>query len=83
MEKGTVAHQVSEETISRINECSHRLECLDNKNWDTCSIDSSLNGILIVKNQCNNNCAYSILLGYSYYFCKCPVRYEIYQHYKK
>ena len=85
MSKDDMAYQISEETMDRTNECSRHFACLNGDNWDPCSIDSSLRGnFLIVKNRCNNqNCAYSVLLGYSYYFCKCPVRYEIYQRYHK
>jgi hypothetical protein len=78
------AYQIGGEIKNRTQECSYGFECLDNENWNTCSIDSSLKGILIIKNTCNkNNCAYSILLGHSYYFCKCPARHEIYHRYKK
>ena len=79
-----MAHEISEEIKNKTNECSYNLECLDNENWDTCSVDSSLKGILIIKTKCNRkNCSYSILLGHSYYFCKCPIRREIYQRYSK
>jgi hypothetical protein len=84
MGKGTPAYQISEETKHRTKECLHSFACMNNEAWNTCAIDSAINGILIIKNQCNKkDCAYSVLLGYSYCFCKCPVRYEIYQRYNK
>jgi hypothetical protein len=84
MKKGNIAHKISEEIKNRTKECSYDLECINNDDWNTCAIDSSLDGILIIKNKCNKkDCAYSVLLGYSYYFCKCPVRHNIYKRYKK
>lgn len=77
-------HQISEETKKRTNECPYNLECLDSDNWDTCSIDALLQGILIIKNKCNkNNCSYFILIGDVNYFCKCPIRCDIYKRYRK
>lgn len=80
-----MVYVISEETGSRTKKCIYNLECLKNNEWNTCSIESSVpNSFLIIKNKCSkDHCPYSMLLGYSYYFCKCPARSEIYLTYGK
>jgi hypothetical protein len=76
--------QISEKAIEQTTGCRFGLECLHTRYRETCSIGSSLQGgdLLLVKNKCSkNNCAYSLLFGYSQYFCTCPVRREIYQRF--
>jgi len=79
-----MAYQISEETKKKTTKCLYNFECLNNDKWNTCSIGSELLGNgLVIENKCNkSDCNYSMLFGYSYYFCHCPTRREIYQTYK-
>lgn len=76
---------ISKETGNRTTKCAYNLECMKNNEWNTCSIESLLsNDFLIINNKCGKeDCLYSMKFGYSYYFCRCPARREIYRNYGK
>jgi|WetSurMetagenome_2_1015567.scaffolds.fasta_scaffold172045_2 hypothetical protein len=79
-----MGYEVSEESRNKTRVCSNDYRCVNNEHWEPCTIDSSLREVLVVKDRCNrDHCEYSILLGFSYYFCKCPLRQEIYRLYNK
>ena len=78
-----MAYQISEDTKKLTTKCLYDFECLKNDNWDTCSIERSYpkNG-LAMKNKCQKSkCSYSMLYGFSSYFCHFPIRREIYHRY--
>ena len=75
--------EVNAETKKLTKKCLYNFECLNNNDWNTCSIKTKLgeNG-LEIKDKCNKeNCSYAMTFGYSLYLCHCPVRAEIHLAY--
>lgn len=82
MARDNGAFQISEETRKLTAKCPFNIECMVNRNWDTCSIARKLQNIsLFIAKKCNkSNCPYSLSFGKTY-LCQCPIRREIYQRY--
>jgi hypothetical protein len=78
-----MAYEIKEETRKQ-TKCPYNFECLNNDDWNTCSIDSALiESGLIIRDKCKKNyCPHLKKFGYSYFFCYCPSRREIYQSYR-
>jgi hypothetical protein len=79
-----MAYQVSDKTKKQTTKCSYNFACLNNNTWDTCSIERDIQrAFLAIRTKSNKSaCPYWFPYG-SLYYCTCPTRREIYQHYKK
>jgi hypothetical protein len=79
-----MAYQISDEIIKQTTKCLFDFECMTNDKWETCSIYRYYegNGLGITDKCQKSSCRYSMPFGFTYFFCHCPVRREIYQRYK-
>jgi len=78
-----MAYQVSYKTREQTTKCPYDFICLDNETWDTCTIKRDIQGAFLeIKTKSNKiGCPYRCPFGYSYFFCACPTRCEIYRRY--
>jgi hypothetical protein len=82
--------EISDEVIKRTTKCHANFSCLNNEENPKCWYDESLCPVIKEINkdaifvECNDNfhCNYKSFFG-SDIVCNCPVRYKIYEHYKK
>ncbi len=78
---------VDNDLIMKATECQHDHEC-QKKDFNSimcmnsCEVENTVQELLFVKEKLRNYyCSYKIPFGYSFY-CKCPVRNEIYRKYQ-
>jgi hypothetical protein len=82
--------EISDEVIKRTTKCHVNFSCLNNEEnpecWDDeplCPVTREINkDLLIVEGNDNFHCNYKSLFGDDI-VCSCPVRYEIYERYRK
>lgn len=74
-------YPVSEETRKKTTKSARDFGCFCDADWDTCSVESAIfeDALIIREKAQNDHCPYFKKFGYSYYFCYCPSRREIYR----
>ncbi len=75
--------QVRKDLLKDAEQCRNNFSCLLGQEECFCPVEEDMDGrILFVTPPNSNVCEYMMSFGYSY-LCKCPVRKEIYNKYKK
>jgi hypothetical protein len=72
---------ISDEILDKTN-CPFSFQCLNEENIDICPVDRCLSGnFSFLKTVKPNHCAYQMEFGNSQ-ICICPVRAELFRHYR-
>jgi hypothetical protein len=75
--------EISEDTIRRTTKCHSNFHCLNDAENPKCPVEADLGSGLVIVNFNNaSSCNYSIPFEIDKIICHCPVRYEIYKHYR-
>jgi hypothetical protein len=74
---------VSQEALNQAEVCQKNFSCLSAQGGDQCEAAFSIRPIPFLRvNKCNNQvCPYSLDFEDKHY-CTCPVRIELFKHYK-
>ena len=82
-EDNLVSYQISNEIITKTTRCRNNFKCLTDGGFDLCPIDGQImEGYCFIRMvNHTNNCNYHISFGDTH-ICSCPVRNELYKHFK-
>ena len=77
-----MAFSINDRTLDQTTKCVFSFQCLNDKTRDVCTVDRHIRGDgYFLKTVKSYYCPYNMSFRYSY-ICHCPIRCELYKHYK-
>jgi hypothetical protein len=74
-----MAYQIGDETKELTKRSPYNFKCLNDDDWDMCSVKFMAKGIGLILTECKRrNCAY-LLSIWTARICRCPTKYELYK----
>ena len=79
-----MADLISEETKRHTTRCNKEFKCLNDESFQICPVETPVqDGIYFIKKvDPMRRCNYCLAFGDSY-ICRCPIRNEFYERYKR
>lgn len=78
-----MAFKISDETLKKTTNCIFSFQCLNEETKNICTIERCFGADLCFLETVKPDiCPYKNTFGFSYYYCCCPTRVELYKLYR-